>query len=241
MIVIAARPSCGKTSLALNIADYVAVNLGLPVGIFSLEMPADQLTHRMICSRARVNSRDVRDGRLSSENFRALTTAAAKLAKCYIHIDDSSGLSLVQLRAKARRMHQIHGIKLFIVDYLQLLSGEKNRRDGRQQEVADISGGVKSIAKELNVPVIILSQLNRLLEKDQARRPRLSDLRDSGAIEQDADLVGFLYRRCKEEDVYELESYPVDLLIAKHRNGECGEIPLQFFKQITKFEPRTRI
>src|SRR5215475_1289374 len=223
MIVIAARPSMGKTSLAMNIAEHVAIDLQLPVGVFSLEMTSESLVLRMLCSRSRVNLRNVRDGFLAERDFPRLTSAAGKLAKAPLFIDDSSGLSILQLRAKARRMAQQYGIKLFVIDYLQLLHSTARRAENRQQEIADISNGVKSLAKELNVPVIVLSQLNRELEKDKNRKPRMSDLRESGSIEQDADLVALLYKPSRGDDegpgYEERDSVPVNLLIAKQRNG----------------------
>src|SRR5207248_10694562 len=157
MIVIAARPSMGKTSLAMNVAEHVAVDERLPVGVFSLEMTADSLVLRMLCSRSRVNLRNVRDGFLAERDFPKLTGAAGKLAGAPLFIDDTSGLSILQLRAKARRMAQQYGIKLFVIDYLQLLHSTARRADNRQQEIADISSGVKSSAKELRVPVVVLS------------------------------------------------------------------------------------
>jgi len=246
MIVIAARPSVGKTSLAMNIAECVCIEQGQPVGVFSLEMPAEQLVLRMLCSRARVNLRDIRSGFLVERDFPKLTTAAGKLGKAPLFIDDSSGLSILQLRAKARRMHQQYGVKLFVVDYLQLLHSTARRADNRQQEIADISNGVKALAKELNVPVIVLAQLNRESEREK-REPRLSDLRESGAIEQDADLVALLYRDLKdkkdgedEEDAgHSYDGLPVNLLVAKQRNGPAGEIVrLTFLKGFTRFESR---
>ena len=178
----------------MNIAEHVALELKIPTGVFSLEMTADQLVLRMLCSRSRVNLRSIRDGFLAERDFPKLTGAAGKLAAAPLIIDDTSALSILQLRAKARRMKQQHGIKLFVIDYLQLLHSTSRKADNRQQEIADISGGIKALAKELAVPIIVLSQLNRELEKrgDNAK-PRLSDLRESGAIEQDADLVGLLY------------------------------------------------
>src|SRR5580658_880681 len=209
MIVVAARPSVGKTSLAMNIAEHVALDLKAPVGVFSLEMTADQLILRMLCSRSRVNLRDIRDGFLAERDFPKLTGAAGKMAGSPLFIDDSAGLSILQMRAKARRMWQQYGIKLFVIDYLQLLHSTSRRAENRQQEISEISGGIKALAKELNVPIIVLSQLNRELEKrGPGERPRMSDLRESGSIEQDADLVGLLYRESKnkegEEDPAEL-------------------------------------
>jgi len=235
MVVIAARPSMGKTSLAMNVAEHVAIDLRLPVGVFSLEMTSESLVLRMLCSRSRVNLRNVRDGFLAERDFPKLTGAAGKLANAPLFIDDSSALSILQLRAKARRMFQQYGIKLFVIDYLQLLHSTARRAENRQQEIADISSGIKALAKELNVPVIVLSQLNRELEREKNRKPRLSDLRESGAIEQDADLVGLLYKPSSGDDdensaTADEEAVPVNLLIAKQRNGPTGDVNLTFLK-----------
>jgi replicative DNA helicase len=245
MIVIAARPSMGKTSLAMNVAEHVAVELKLPVGVFSLEMTAESLVMRMMSSLARVNSRSIRDGFLAERDFARLTTAAGQLAKAPLFIDDASALSILQLRAKARRLHQQHGIKLFIIDYLQLVHSTARRAENRQQEIADISSGIKALAKELKVPVIVLSQLNRELEKDKNRKPRMSDLRESGSIEQDADLVALLYKPNVSDDDdgpgVEQDAAPVNLLIAKQRNGPTGDVQLTFLKSCTRFESAARI
>jgi replicative DNA helicase len=248
MIVIAARPSVGKTSLAMNIAEHVSLEVKVPVGVFSLEMTADQLVLRMLCSRSRVNLRNIRDGFLAERDFPKLTGAAGKLAGAPLFIDDSSGLSILQLRAKARRMWQQYGIKLFVIDYLQLLNSTSRRAENRQQEIAEISGGLKSLAKELSVPIIVLSQLNRELEKrGPGERPRLSDLRESGAIEQDADLVGLLYRETKNKDgedetnEVEQDAIPVKLFIAKQRNGPTGDVDLTFLKSYTRFESAAKV
>jgi replicative DNA helicase len=247
MIVIAARPSMGKTSLVMNIVEHVVLEEKLPVGVFSLEMTADSLVLRMLCSRARVNMRNIRDGFLAERDFPKLTGAAGKLANAPLYIDDSAGLSILQLRAKARRMYQQYGIKLIVIDYLQLLNAQSSRIENRQQEVAQISNGVKALAKELNVPVIVLSQLNRELEKDKSRKPRLSDLRESGAIEQDADLIALLYKpnEGSEDDdgapAQEVEAIPVNLLIAKQRNGPTGDVHLTFFKGYTRFESAAKV
>ena len=252
MVVIAARPSMGKTSLAINIAEHVSVEANLPVGVFSLEMTSESLVMRMLCSLARVNGRLIRDGFLSEGDFRRLTAAASKLSRAPIHIDDTPGLSILQLRARARRMWQQHGVKLFIIDYLQLMhSTSKKAADSRQQEVAELSNGVKALAKELKVPVIVLCQLNRELEKDKDRKPKLSDLRESGAIEQDADLVGLLYKPAAEDDDQRREdpearddgmgATPVNLLIAKQRNGPTGDVCLTFLKGITRYESASKI
>jgi replicative DNA helicase len=245
MVVIAARPSMGKTSLAMNIAEHVAIEQKLPVGVFSLEMTAESLVLRMLCSRSRVNLRSVREGFLAERDFPKLLGSADKLARAPLFIDDSSGLSILQFRAKARRMAQQYDIKLFVVDYLQLLHSTARRAENRQQEIADISGGIKALAKELNVPVIVLSQLNRELEREKNRKPRLSDLRESGAIEQDADVVGLLYRPSSyDEDEgggEESDALPVNLLIAKQRNGPTGDVNLTFLKSFTRFESAAKV
>ena len=245
MVVIAARPSMGKTSLAMNIAEHVAIDLKLPVGVFSLEMTSESLVLRMLCSRSRVNLRTVRDGFLAERDFPKLTGAAGKLATAPLFIDDSSALSILQLRAKARRMFQQYGIKLFVIDYLQLLHSTARRAENRQQEIADISSGIKALAKELSVPIIVLSQLNRELEREKNRKPRLSDLRESGAIEQDADVVGLLYKPSSDDEETgnspEEEAVPVNLLIAKQRNGPTGDVNLTFLKSYTRFESAAKV
>jgi replicative DNA helicase len=249
MIVIAARPSMGKTSLAMNIAEHVAIDQKLPVGVFSLEMTSESLVLRMLCSRSRVNMRNIREGFLAERDFPKLTSSAGKLSNAPLFIDDSSGLSILQLRAKARRMAQQHGIKLFVIDYLQLLHSTARRAENRQQEIADISNGIKSLAKELEVPIIVLSQLNREMEKDKNRKPRMSDLRESGSIEQDADLIGLLYKPSSGDDDDgggaptgdDHDAVPVNLLIAKQRNGPTGDVNLTFLKSFTRFESAAKI
>ena len=247
MVVIAARPSMGKTSLAMNIAEHVAIEQRLPVGVFSLEMTSESLVLRMLCSRSRVNLRNVREGFLAERDFPKLTGAAGKLANAPLFIDDSSALSILQLRAKARRMVQQYGIKLFVVDYLQLLHSTSRRAENRQQEISDISSGIKSLAKELGVPVIVLSQLNREIEREKGRPPRLSDLRESGAIEQDADVVGLLYKPKASSDdedggdAAEEDAVPMNLLIAKQRNGPTGDVNLTFLKSYTRFESAAKV
>jgi replicative DNA helicase len=230
----------------MNIAEYVAIEQHLPVGVFSLEMTSESLVLRMLCSRSRVNLRNVREGFLAERDFPKLTGAAGKLANAPLFIDDSSALSILQLRAKARRMAQQYGIKLFVVDYLQLLHSTARRAENRQQEIADISSGIKSLAKELSVPVIVLSQLNRELEREKNRKPRLSDLRESGAIEQDADVVGLLYRPSSGDDedstaAGEEDVIPINLLIAKQRNGPTGDVELTFLKSYTRFESKAKV
>lgn len=245
MVVIAARPSMGKTALAMQIAESAAVENNLPVGIFSLEMTADSLTLRMLCSRARVNIRSMREGFLAERDFPKLAGAAAKISASPIYIDDSSYMSVFQLRTKARRMAAQFGIKLLVIDYLQLLHSTSRKADNRQQEIADISRGVKSLAKELKIPIIILSQLNREVERDGKRRPRLSDLRESGAIEQDADFVGLLYKPKAEgddDDVDNKEVGAVNLYVAKQRNGPADvDVALTFLRGYTRFESAAKV
>jgi replicative DNA helicase len=246
MIVIAARPSMGKTSLAMNIAEHVALEDKLPVAVFSLEMSAEALVLRMMCSIARVNLRSIREGFMSESDFPKLTSAAGRLANAPLFIDDTAALSILQLRARARRLHQMHGIQLFVVDYLQLLHSTARRaQENRQQEISDISSGIKALAKELKAPVLVLSQLNRELERDKSRKPRLSDLRESGAIEQDADLVGLLYKPNAGDDddgnMEEADGAPVNLLIAKQRNGPTGDVNLTFLKSYTRFESAAKV
>ncbi|MFZ1218994.1 MAG: replicative DNA helicase [Chthoniobacterales bacterium] len=244
MIVIAARPSMGKTALAMNIAEHVAINEKLPVAVFSLEMSGQQLVQRLLCSRARVNLQKVRDGFLAERDFPSLTAAASKLAEAQIFIDDSASLSILELRAKARRLKAQKDIKLIVVDYLQLLRSTTRRaQDNRQLEISEISSGLKGLAKELKVPVLVLAQLNRQPEARTGGKPRLSDLRESGSIEQDADLVGLLVRPEiyeEDEDARAEKAGEAELIIAKQRNGPVGEIALTFLKEFTRFEDRAR-
>jgi replicative DNA helicase len=238
MIIVAARPSVGKSSLAMNIADHVGVNLRQPVGVFSLEMSADSLMLRMICSRARVNIRRAMTGYLENADFPKLTAAQAALSKAPIYIDDSRALSILQLKAKARQMAQAHGVKLVIIDYAQLMCSTNRRAQSRQEEVADVANGIQSLAGELNIPILTLCQLNREVERRGPNsKPRLSDLRETGTFEQCADVVAMLYRQ-QEAENYEIQNdvVPVNLLIAKQRNGPTGEIPLMFLREYTKFE-----
>ena len=236
MVVIAARPSMGKTSLAMNIAEEVAREH--PVGIFSLEMTADQLVLRMLCSRAEINMRDAREGVFEDHEFQRITQASGQISQLHLYLDDTPALKILELKARARRMHQKHGIKLVVIDYLQLLQAS-GRSENRQQEITAISAGIKSLAKELKIPVVVLSQLNREVENRQGK-PRMSDLRESGSIEQDADVVGLLYVPDEEQDRVEAgeSSHGVNLLIAKQRNGPTDDIPLTFRKNFTKFSSR---
>src|SRR5881296_2203964 len=244
MIVIAARPSMGKTALAMNIAEHVAINEKLQVGVFSLEMSSQQLVQRLLCSRARVNLQKVRDGFLGERDFPSLTAAASKLAEAKIFIDDSASLSILELRAKARRLKAQQEVQLIIVDYLQLLRSTSRRaQDNRQLEISEISAGLKGLAKELKIPIIVVAQLNRQPEQRSGGKPRLSDLRESGSIEQDADLVGLLVRPElyeEDEEARVEKAGEAELIIAKQRNGPVGEIPLTFLKEYTRFETRAR-
>ena len=244
MIVIAARPSMGKTALAMNIAEHVAVNEKLSVGVFSLEMSSQQLVQRLLCSRARVNLQKVRDGFLGERDFPSLTAAASKLAEAKIFIDDSASLTILELRAKARRLKAQQDVQLIIVDYLQLLRSTSRRaQDNRQLEISEISAGLKGLAKELKIPLIVVAQLNRQPEARSGGKPRLSDLRESGSIEQDADLVGLLVRPEiyeEDEEARAEKAGEAELIIAKQRNGPVGEISLTFLKEFTRFEDRAR-
>ncbi|HET9418068.1 MAG TPA: replicative DNA helicase [Chthoniobacterales bacterium] len=244
MIVIAGRPSMGKTALAMNIAEHVAINEKLPVGVFSLEMSGQQLVQRLLCSRARVNLQKVRDGFLAERDFPSLTAAAAKLAEAKIFIDDSAALDILALRAKARRLKAQQDVQLLVIDYLQLLRSTSRRaQDNRQLEISEISAGLKGLAKELKIPVIVVAQLNRQPEQRSGGKPRLSDLRESGAIEQDADLVGLLVRPEiyeEDEEARAEKAGEAELIIAKQRNGPVGEIALTFLKEFTRFEDRAR-
>lgn len=245
MFVLAARPSMGKTAMAMNWVEHIAIDKKKPVAVFSLEMGAEQLAQRMLCSRARVNLARVRDGFLSERDFPALQRAASDLAQANIFIDDTSGLSILELKAKARRLKLQHGVVAVFIDYLQLLrSGATTKRYDKQQEVSDASAGCKELAKELGLPVVVLAQLNRTPESrtgDSKGRPRLSDLRDSGSIEQDADVVAMLYREeyyaDTDEERKEAEGKS-ELILAKQRNGATGVIPLCFLKEFTRFTSR---
>jgi len=244
MVVIAGRPSMGKTALAMNMAEHVAVNQRKPVAVFSLEMSSQQLVQRMLCSRARVNLQRVRDGFLGERDFPSLTAAASKLADAKIFIDDSPSLEILELRAKARRLKAQQNVELVLIDYLQLLrSATRRAKENRQLEISEISAGLKALAKELNIPVIVVAQLNRQPEARSGGKPRLSDLRESGSIEQDADLVGLLVRPEiyeEDEEARAEKEGEAELIIAKQRNGPVGEIPLTFLKEFTRFEDRAR-
>jgi replicative DNA helicase len=242
MIVIAARPSMGKTALAMNIAEHVAVDKQIPVGVFSLEMSSQQLATRLLCSRARVNLHHIRNGIMPKNAQQNLFKAVNEYSASKMIIDDTAGLSINELRAKSRRMMDKNGLGLIVIDYLQLLkSPSKRGQENRQIEIAEISNGIKALAKELNIPIIVLAQLNRKSEDRGDGKPRISDLRESGSIEQDADVVGLLYRSAyyaKDADDRDEKGGEAELIIAKQRNGPTGEVPLTFLNEFTRFESR---
>ncbi|MGI1689914.1 replicative DNA helicase [Thermoanaerobacter uzonensis] len=232
-ILVAARPSMGKTSFALNIAQNAALLTGLPVAIFSLEMSKEQLVNRLICSTANIDSQKLRTGNLDEDDWMKLASAMTPLSKAPIYIDDTPGIGVMDIRAKCRRLKLEKGLGLVMIDYLQLMQG-RGKAENRQQEISEISRSLKSLARELNVPVITLSQLSRAPETRSDHRPILSDLRESGAIEQDADIVMFLYR----DDYYHKDSEKkniAEVIIAKHRNGPTGTVELLWLAQYTKF------
>jgi replicative DNA helicase len=234
LIIIAGRPSMGKTALALNIAQNASVQAAIPAAIFSLEMSKEQLALRMLCSEAKVDAHRLRGGFLSESDWPKLTRAAGSLSEAPLFIDDTPGLSALEMRAKTRRLKIEHNLGLVIVDYLQLMRG-RARADSREQEISDISRSLKALAKELSIPVIALSQLNRRVEERGDKRPQLSDLRESGAIEQDADVILFLYR----EEVYnksEENRGKAEIIIGKQRNGPTDKVDLAFLDKYTRFE-----
>jgi replicative DNA helicase len=232
LVVVAARPAMGKTSFALTIAKSIAISQGIAVGVFSLEMSKEQLVDRMLSSEARIDSWKLRTGNLTDDDFPKIGEAMGRLSEAPIFVDDSPQINVMEMRAKARRLQAEQGLGLIIVDYLQLMSGRNP--DNRVQEISEISRGLKGLARELNVPVIALSQLSRAVESRSPKIPQLADLRDSGSIEQDADVVIFIYR----EDYYEKESERkniADILVRKHRNGPVGDVELFFSPEYTTF------
>ena len=234
LVIIAGRPSMGKTSLALDIARFAACKRKVPTAIFSLEMSKEQLGLRMLCAEARVSSVKLRTGFLASSDWPNLTAAAGRISEAPIFIDDSPQLATLDIRARSRRLKAEHSLGLVIVDYLQLMHGSR-KIESRQLEISEISRGLKGLAKELNVPIIALSQLSRAVENRTDKRPLLSDLRESGSIEQDADVVAFIYR----EEVYDAETAKAgiaEILIRKQRNGPIGDVELAFLKEFTRFE-----
>lgn len=233
LIILAARPSMGKTALAILIGQYAALKHKIPVAIFSLEMSKEQLVQRMLCSEAMVDAHKVRTGNLSDEDWSKLSEAARHLSRAPIYLDDTGAATVREMRSKARRLKAEKGLGLIIIDYLQLMSGGK-RIENRQQEIADISRKLKGLAKELGVPVLALSQLSRAVESRTDKRPMMSDLRESGSIEQDADLIMFIYR----DEYYNPDSEKkgiAEIIIAKQRNGPVGTVELGFFREFTKF------
>jgi replicative DNA helicase len=234
MIVLAARPAMGKTTLALNIAQHVATKERQPVLIFSLEMSKEQLVDRMLSAESGIDAWNLRTGRLTDADFQKLGEAMGSLSEAPIFIDDTPGISALEMRTKARREQHKHNLGLIIIDYLQLMSGSTKSDGNRVQEISEISRGIKALARELNVPVIALSQLSRTVEQRSPQIPQLSDLRESGSIEQDADLVMFVYR----EDYYNEETerrHITDLIIGKHRNGPTGKVELFFHPEQLAF------
>ncbi|HEX2034079.1 MAG TPA: replicative DNA helicase [Chloroflexota bacterium] len=232
LIILAARPGMGKTSFALNIASHAALKNHITVGIFSLEMSRDQLVQRLICSEAGIDSHRLRTGFIEEGEWAKIAQAIGELSEAPVFIDDTPGISIMELRTKARRLQAEHDLGFIIVDYLQLMQGR--RTENRVQEVSDISMGLKALARELNVPVLAASQLSRAVEQRPGNRPQLSDLRESGSIEQDADIVMFIYR----EEQYDRETSRkgiADVIVAKHRNGPLADIELVFLGQQTKF------
>ncbi len=238
LIVIAGRPSMGKSAFALGIAEYAGVVEKMPIAFFSLEMSKEQLVQRMLCSHARVDAHKVRTGYLSPSDWPRLTAAAGKLSEAPIFIDDSPAISVMELRAKARRLKAHQDIKLIILDYMQLMRGS-GREENRQQEISDISRSLKSLARELNVPIVAISQLSRAVESRTDHRPQLSDLRESGAIEQDADVVVLILREEYYKPSPDNEGI-AEVIIAKQRNGPVGSMKLSFIKEYTKFENLAR-
>ena len=245
LIIVAGRPSMGKTAFALNVASNVAFKAKQPVGVFSLEMGAEQLALRMISGEARVDSQKMRTGKLVDSDWAKLARSVGEMAEAKMFIDDSGSISALDLRARARRLKAKMGdlgLGLIVIDYLQLMKGRGNKSDNREQEISEISRGLKSLAKELDVPVMALSQLNRSLEKREDKRPVLSDLRESGAIEQDADVILFIHR----EEAYLKDKTPEDkkgvaeIIVGKQRNGPTGIVEATFLREYTKFENRAR-
>ncbi len=234
LVLVAARPAMGKTAFALNLAQNAAVHSGIPVAVFSLEMSKEQLVNRMLCSEAMVDSNKMKTGQLEDNDWQKVARALGPLSEAPIFIDDTPGISITEIRAKCRRLKLEHNLGLVVIDYLQLMQGSKSRGENRQQEISEISRSLKILAKEINIPVICLSQLSRAAETRTDHRPILSDLRESGAIEQDADIVMFLYR----DDYYNPDTEKkniAEVILAKHRSGSTGTVELVWLGQYTKF------
>ena len=236
LVIVAGRPSMGKTTLVMNIAEHAAIKANKPVLVFSMEMPADSLAMRMMSSLGRIDQHRIRTGKLDDDDWPRVTSAVHMLSEAPLYIDDTAGLSPAEMRARARRLCKEHGqLGLIVVDYLQLMKVPGFKADNRTAEISEISRSLKSLAKELSVPVIALSQLNRSLEQRQDKRPVMSDLRESGAIEQDADLICFIYR----DEVYNEDSPDkgvAEIIVAKQRNGPIGKIRVAFLGKYTRFE-----
>ena len=235
LIIVAGRPSMGKTTFAMNLVENAAIKGQVPVAVFSMEMPGEQLAMRVMSSLGRIDQHKIRSGKLDDDDWPRLTSAVGILSEAPIYIDDSPGLTPTELRARARRLAREHGLGLIVVDYLQLMQGSSGGKENRTAEISEISRSLKSLAKELNVPVIALSQLNRSLEQRPNKRPVMSDLRESGAIEQDADVIVFIYR----DEVYDEESPDrgtAEIIIGKQRNGPIGKTRLAFLGKYTRFE-----
>ena len=241
LILIAARPSMGKTAFVLNLAQHMAFKKDVPVAIFSLEMSKEQLVNRMLSLESHVDAQKIRTGRLNDEEWMNLVEGSANIANSKLFIDDTPGITLSAMRSKCRKLKMEHDIQIVIIDYLQLMSGNSGNNASRQQEISDISRGLKALARELNVPVIALSQLSRAVEQRPDHRPMLSDLRESGAIEQDADVVMFLYREgYYNRDLSEAEQRVAEVIIAKQRTGPIGTVNLLWIPELTKFTDMDR-
>lgn len=234
LMILAARPAMGKTALAINIAENICFKGGIPVGIFSLEMSADQLVHRIVCSQAEVESDKIKTGALNGIEFQRIVAAVHNMQQYTMVIDDQAGLKITDLRARARRMKESHNIGFLVIDYLQLITGSGSRsQDNRQNEISEISRMLKNLARELNIPILCLSQLSRKVEERQGHRPMMSDLRESGSIEQDSDIVMFLLRR----EYYDAMDKPgmAEIIVAKNRHGSVGSVNLTYRKEIVQF------
>lgn len=236
LMILAARPAMGKTALAINIAENICFKNNVPVGVFSLEMSGEQLVHRIVCSQAQVESDKIKTGSLDGEEFQRIVVSVHEMQQHVMVIDDQAGLKITDLRARARRMKETHGIGFLVIDYLQLISGSGTSKsaENRQGEISEISRMLKNLARELNIPILCLSQLSRKVEERQGHRPMMSDLRESGSIEQDSDIVMFLLRR----EYYDTNDKPgtAELIVAKNRHGGIGSVYLSFRKEIARFE-----
>jgi replicative DNA helicase len=244
LIILAGRPSMGKTALAMNIVENMAIHSNIPCAVFSLEMSKEQLAQRLLCSQARINAHSMRTGRLRASEYSSLSIAVGPLSEAPIYIDDTAGVGILELRAKARRLKAQHNVQLIVVDYLQLMHGPRSV-ENRQQEISMISRSLKSLSKELNLPVVALSQLSRQVEQRGGdRRPQLADLRESGAIEQDADVVMFVYRPERYDITQDKQGNPLtnvaEIIVSKQRNGPTGTVRLTFIKEYARFENMAR-